>query len=971
MVVFLPPKWRFSVHPRLLRFTGLALLATTSAAGCGREFFREWADQDVTEAVFEKSRDPRWRMPLFTIDPPAMSRFADYSDPDRPPAPPDDPAAEALSPVPQKPHYRLIVPMEGTGYLDLLESGPRYEPLPEDPTKPDPSTDLPAIPAEVVPPATGAPPFAPTPEDSTPLNLPPPPAPRGLTPPEGAVNPSLRQIPGTAPGALTPNSSAPAVPPADVPADRSDPPVNPPQANSPKRDTNVLAAAFQVPDAPPVTPGGDTSPGTANPPLPGGSQVPPRPVVPGGEADPNQAAPPTGVRERDPSEPGGRLGTEGPGPIIIDVNAPPITRPDATPDEMRRIDQGRAGFAALLSSVPIDFSEALTAGLPSQSRPYVVGPAQALQLALMNSRPYQFRLESVYLQSLTVTLNRFAFQPQFFAGMSPSTGVAGGGFPAGGSGSPNQFVYRTLEAPGGQASTLTLSEAAGFGKLLVFGGRLLGGFANTTVFDFVGDNPGQPAVQSTLPLSFVQPFLQNGGRAVTLEPLTLSERNLLYEVRSFARFRQLFFVSILTANQNVENPGLNDPTVGFLNLLQNFLVAENTRINVASFERAYEIYQEYAKGGASSGISQLQVDQIDQNLQAARGSLITAQVTYRNLLDQYKMQLGLPPDTPLIPDVGLIQGFRDVFRELLDWQARDNHSPTELPGIIGRLPQLQNVTLDDRPLFDYSVSPPRAIFADTEKIEDFNLVAERIALETRLDLMNQRATLYDQWRQLAVEANGLLPIFNVSVNYQPLTPGSTSNPFGFNSQSNQFNLSFNTELPLVRVAQRNDFRLALVNYQRGRRALMQFEDAIKFQVRQDIRSLLQSAENYEISKANLVLVLRQRDQALQQIIAPPDQGAGAGGFNPNLAANQATQTINFITSVRDVLGLQNNLIQLWVGFQTQRLALYRDLGIMPYDEWEAYYELFPAEATGSSPSAREPGAPAGAPDLPAAPGPRP
>jgi hypothetical protein len=693
--------------------------------------------------------------------------------------------------------------------------------------------------------------------------------------------------------------------------------------------------------------------------------------VPGGEADPNQAAPPTGVRERDPSEPGGRLGTEGPGPIIIDVNAPPITRPDATPDEMRRIDQGRAGFAALLSSVPIDFSEALTAGLPSQSRPYVVGPAQALQLALMNSRPYQFRLESVYLQSLTVTLNRFAFQPQFFAGMSPSTGVAGGGFPAGGSGSPNQFVYRTHEAPGGQASTLTLSEAAGFGKLLVFGGRLLGGFANTTVFDFVGDNPGQPAVQSTLPLSFVQPFLQNGGRAVTLEPLTLSERNLLYEVRSFARFRQLFFVSILTANQNVENPGLNDPTVGFLNLLQNFLVAENTRINVASFERAYEIYQEYAKGGASSGISQLQVDQIDQNLQAARGSLITAQVTYRNLLDQYKMQLGLPPDTPLIPDVGLIQGFRDVFRELLDWQARDNHSPTELPGIIGRLPQLQNVTLDDRPLFDYSVSPPRAIFADTEKIEDFNLVAERIALETRLDLMNQRATLYDQWRQLAVEANGLLPIFNVSVNYQPLTPGSTSNPFGFNSQSNQFNLSFNTELPLVRVAQRNDFRLALVNYQRGRRALMQFEDAIKFQVRQDIRSLLQSAENYEISKANLVLVLRQRDQALQQIIAPPDQGAGAGGFNPNLAANQATQTINFITSVRDVLGLQNNLIQLWVGFQTQRLALYRDLGIMPYDEWEAYYELFPAEATGSSPSAREPGAPAGAPDPPAAPGPRP
>ena len=35
--------------------------------------------------------------------------------------PPDDPAAEALSPVPQWPDNRLLVPPEGTGYMDLLE----------------------------------------------------------------------------------------------------------------------------------------------------------------------------------------------------------------------------------------------------------------------------------------------------------------------------------------------------------------------------------------------------------------------------------------------------------------------------------------------------------------------------------------------------------------------------------------------------------------------------------------------------------------------------------------------------------------------------------------------------------------------------------------------------------------------------------------------------------------------------------
>ena len=38
--------------------------------GCGREFFRHWADQDATEAIFEKSRDPRWRLERLTLEPP-------------------------------------------------------------------------------------------------------------------------------------------------------------------------------------------------------------------------------------------------------------------------------------------------------------------------------------------------------------------------------------------------------------------------------------------------------------------------------------------------------------------------------------------------------------------------------------------------------------------------------------------------------------------------------------------------------------------------------------------------------------------------------------------------------------------------------------------------------------------------------------------------------------------------------------
>ena len=64
------------------------------------------------------------------------------------------------------------------------------------------------------------------------------------------------------------------------------------------------------------------------------------------------------------------------------------------------------------------------------------------------------------------------------------------------------------------------------------------GFANEVLFNFVGKNPQQPTVISALPIQFVQPLLRGGGRAVVLEPLTQAERNLLYEIRGYARFRE-------------------------------------------------------------------------------------------------------------------------------------------------------------------------------------------------------------------------------------------------------------------------------------------------------------------------------------------------------------------------------------------------------------------------------------------------
>jgi hypothetical protein len=918
-------------------------LALASGTGCTREFFREWADQDVTEAVFEKTRDPRFRMDLYSIEPPTASRFADPYDPDFPPAPPDDRAAEALSPVPQWPQFRLLSPSEGTGYLDMLEQGPRMELAQE-------KSPAPGYPSVVPPPPVPGPaapaPFQPAPGAPVPGANPTPPAnpPRGASPggtanrpqvPKSGARPAVaaqaRPGPnsGTAASRLTPTlSSKIPAPRPGVAAGTSPGQVKPVKL----QDTGVQRAAFQAPNAPPTPPGESPAQRAAEDAL-----LRERPVDL--DPQPNQAN-------------------------VPDLRAPTDPRSGMSPDAYRSSGAATATLSPIFAPGATVFDEVEAAGLPPGSRPYVVDPATALQLALINNRNYQFLLEQIYQLAIPVTLNRFAFQPQFYAGMSPlqsvvlgPTGILGGA--SGGFASnnfANSFLYRTKET-GSQTSTLSLGTAAGFGKAFSSGAKLIAGFANQVVFNFAARHGRQPTVQSVLPLTFIQPFLRGGGRAVTLEPLTLAERQLLYQIRNFIRFRQDFIPYILTQTAPFDVTAGNtpfEPSIGYLNVIQQLQNVENDRKTVAAFEQVLTQFKEMAQGGGS-GVSQLNVDQINSSVQTNRQRLLTDVTQYRILLDQFKVQLGLPPDVPLVLDYGVANGFRRVFDRIDLWYAREDRLPEELPGIVAQLPTLDDVLIDGRQSVAYG--------SDIDHQEDVLLAAERVALENRLDLMNQRATLYDVWRTLAVNANALMGVFNVTLTNQIFTPPTTTNPFAFIEQAKQFGLVFNAELPLVRLSERNAFRQAQINYRRQQRILQDFEDNVKFQVRQDIRLLIQWAKSYEIQKEILIVNLRQKDNAQRLIFAPP--GPGDAGASTQVTA----QTQQLVSAQTTILGAQNNLIGFWVNYEQLRLSLYRDLGTIPYDEWEAYYEFFltksaagpgggPA-AAGSRPATARASAPAG------------
>ncbi|HEX5271692.1 MAG TPA: hypothetical protein VFW33_14440, partial [Gemmataceae bacterium] len=126
---------------------------------------------------------------------------------------------------------------------------------------------------------------------------------------------------------------------------------------------------------------------------------------------------------------------------------------------------------------------------------------------------------------------------------------------------------------------------------------------------------------------------------------------------------------------------------------------------------------------------------------------------------------------------------------------------TEQTALLGeRWPKLPPVCLNGVNLLG---------LAEKDEMEA-QLAAGRAALLNRLDLMNERARLVDAWRKIAVAANALLGTFNVEYNLQSITPPDEARPFAFAGARTQHQLILNTELPLARKLERNNYRSTLL-----------------------------------------------------------------------------------------------------------------------------------------------------------------
>jgi hypothetical protein len=210
-------------------------------------------------------------------------------------------------------------------------------------------------------------------------------------------------------------------------------------------------------------------------------------------------------------------------------------------------------------------------------------------------------------------------------------------------------------------------------------------------------------------------------------------------------------------------------------------------------------------------------------------------------------------------------------------------------------------------------------------LDEAQAAVVQTAMANRLDLMNIRAQLVDAWRQVAIFANALLGTFNVQYHMDTSTPFGLAQPLDFNAHRTRQELILNTQLPLVRLRERNDYRACLINFQRARRVLQGAEDRLASDTRNEIRLLRQLEENYRIQQRQVELGYLQAENSLDTFKAPAQPGVAA------TAANAAALTNQLIQAQSQLYMAQLQMTTFWISYLNTRLQLYRDMELMPLD----------------------------------------
>lgn len=252
----------------------------------------------------------------------------------------------------------------------------------------------------------------------------------------------------------------------------------------------------------------------------------------------------------------------------------------------------------------------------------------ALDLAIKHSRNYQNAKEQLYLSALSLSLTRHQFTPLFSARGSATYSEQNVGVdsfeidPDTGNMRPvtSERLVRSIRANGDVGVDWLIRDV----------GRISAAFT-TDFLKFLSGGAGT-VVSSELGATFTRPLLRNAGFKAEMERLTQAERDLLYALRDFVRFRKQFSVQVASS---------------YYGVLGNRDAARNSFLNLEGSRRAGDRTRALAAEGRTT---QTDLGRIEQQELSAESSWIAAVRVYQRSLDDFKIFLGLPVNEHVVLD---------------------------------------------------------------------------------------------------------------------------------------------------------------------------------------------------------------------------------------------------------------------------------------------------------------------------------
>jgi outer membrane protein TolC len=511
----------------------------------------------------------------------------------------------------------------------------------------------------------------------------------------------------------------------------------------------------------------------------------------------------------------------------------------------------------------------------------VISLEQALSLAVTRNRQYQGAKEQLYLQALSLSIERHRYNPIFDGGASAelarsttdvssptnfSRALAEAGVAidaleqlTGSTGSMLRQYADLIEASGAEFGltdpdteiagqrTARGNASVGLDLLLKGGGRIALGLTTNVLRYLIGG--GADSSSTSLTATFTQPLLRGAGSEIAAERLTQAERDLLYALREFTLFRKDFTVDICSA---------------YFGVLRDRDVVRNSYQSYLNFQKNAARERAFASEGRRT---QAELGRIEQAELSAENAWVNALRSYREGLDRFKIQLGLSTDSKL--------------------------------------------ALDDR---DLSSLREKGLSHPALSTEE----AVKVALVTRLDFYTDQDNVEDAARRVKVAANALKPGLDLVAQAGASSEGDNQ-PANIDLQRGTWSLGADVDLPFDRKSERNNYRAALIAQEQALRNLSLAEDNVKLQVRAAWRNLDQARRNYEVAVKGVQLNERRVEE--QDLLAE---------------LGRAT-VLNQVDAQQDLTAAQNDLTAALVAHNIARLEFWRDMGILYIKEdgqWE-------------------------------------